>query len=225
MTRPLAILAMLLAIPLDRLPAQSGGSLGMGAGTVRYAGGTSFSSASLSPAAAYDSPTLTANAAGVLASLPGGVWSTQGRGEIWGATPPLSDHWRLAIQATAAGTSRTDSGSSAAAHALGELLWAAPKWGVGLGAGSSAGWIANQPSITALHLRARAWSQSGLAAWVLSVEPTRFPDGWFTDIGAGVTLDRGRVIATFWAVGRVSGVYGSKAAASGMVQFAAEMLA
>jgi hypothetical protein len=53
---------------------------------------------------------------------------------------------------------------------------------------------------------------------VLSVEPTRFPDGWYTDVGAGVTLDRGRVIAAFWAVGRVSGVYGSTAAASGAVQ-------
>jgi hypothetical protein len=52
----------------------------------------------------------------------------------------------------------------------------------------------------------------------MSVEPTRFPDGWYTDVGAGVTLNRGRVVAAFWAVGRVSGVYGSTAAASGLVQ-------
>jgi hypothetical protein len=217
MTRPLAVL-VLLAIPVTGVAAQIGGSLGVGIGTIRYAGGTSFSSASFSPAAAYDSPTLTAGAGGVLASLPGGVWSTQGRGEIWGASPALADGLRLAAQATAARTSRTDGGWSAAAHAVGEMLWAAPKWGVGFGAGLSAGWIADQPSVAALHLRARAWRQSGLASWVLSVEPTRFPDGWFTDVGAGLTLDRGRVIAAFWAVGRVSGVYGSTAAASGIVQ-------
>jgi hypothetical protein len=209
---------MVLAIPVDRAGAQIAASLGAGVGTVRYAGGTSFSSASFSPAAAYDSPTLTASAGGVLASLPGGVWSTQGRGEIWGATPPLSDHWHFAIQTTAAGTIRTDGGWSAAANAVCEVLWAAPKWGAGLGAGPSAGWISDTTSVAALHLRARAWGKAGVANWVLSVEPTRFPEDWFTDIGAGLTLDRGRVIATFWAVGRVSGVYGSKVAASGLVQ-------
>jgi hypothetical protein len=218
MTRPLAILAMVLMIPVDHAAGQSGGSLGAGVGTVRYAGGTSFSSASLSPVAAYDSPTLTANANGVLASLPGGVWSTQGRGEFWGATPPLADHWRFALQTTAAGTIRTDGGWSAAANVVGEMLWAAPKWGVGLGAGPSAGWISDTSSVAALHLRARAWGRAGLANWVVSVEPTRFPDGWFTDVGAGVTLDRGRVVGALWVARRVSGVYGSTTAASATVQ-------
>jgi hypothetical protein len=218
MTRPLAILLIMLAIPLGRAAAQMGGSLGVGMGTVRYTGGTSFSSASLSPAAAYDSPRLTASAGGVLASLPQGVWSTQGRGDVWGASPALGDRWRVAFQTIAARTSRTDGGWSAAAHGVAEVLWAAPRWGVGLGLGPSAGWIADQPSVAALHVRARAWRQSGRASWVLSVEPTHFPDGWFTDVGAGIQLDRGRVIAAFWAVGRVSSVYGSTAAASGTVQ-------
>lgn len=218
MTRPLAILVLLLGFRVDRAAAQIGGSLSVGMGTVRYAGGTSFSSASLSPIAAYDSPRLTASAGGVLASLPGGVWSTQARADAWGASSALTDHWRVAVQTTGARTSRSDGGWSAAAHAVGELLWAAPKWGVGLGAGPSAGWIAAQPSVAALHLRARAWRQWGPAGGALSVEPTRFPDGWYTDLGAGVTLDRGRVLAAFWAVGRVSGVYGSTAAASGALQ-------
>jgi len=217
MKRLLSVLALSGCL-VGRVAAQVDGTVGAGIGTVRYAGGTGFSSASFSPTATYDSPLFTASAGGVFASLPGGVWSTQGRGEVWGASPQLSERVHLAIQATAARTSRSDGGWSAAANAVGEVLWTAPKGGVGLGAGPSAGWIADQPSVAALHLRGRMWRQSGWANWVVSLEPTRFPAGWFTDISAGVELNRGRVMAAFWAVGRVSAAYTSAAAASGMVQ-------
>ena len=88
MTRaPLFVLTLSLAARV--LAAQSDASVGVGAGTVRYAGGSSFSSAAFSPAAEFDAPTLTASGNGTVASLPGGVWSTQGRGDVWVASHKL----------------------------------------------------------------------------------------------------------------------------------------
>src|SRR5207245_9093130 len=63
----------------------------------------------------------------------------------------------------------------------------------------------------------------------VAVEPTRFPRitvdstvvpaGWFTDATVGVTLTRGRAVASLAAVARVSGAYGSKGAGSIFLQF------
>src|SRR5437764_74738 len=59
---------------------QARASFGVGAGTVRYSGGTSFSSATFSPAAGFASLHLAADVSGSFASLPGRVWSGRGHG-------------------------------------------------------------------------------------------------------------------------------------------------
>jgi len=216
---PFPRLVPLLILGARTLAAQGDVTLGLGAGTVRYTGGASFSTASVSPAAQFESPTLTAAGSASLASLPQGVWSTQGRGDVWAASAPFAARLQLAGEVLAAGTTRGDGGWSAAAHGIGEVLWAAPRWGVALGAGPSAGWIESTPSVTALHLRARGWWQTGpTIAAVASVEPTWFLGAWFTDVTTGLTVTRGRVTASFWTQARLSAAYGSTAAGNALLQ-------
>jgi AMP-activated protein kinase-like protein len=220
----LALLLLLVGgVSAPGAAAQAHASLGVGAGTVRYRGGTGFSSASVSPALQYATPTLVTGVSGSLASLPDAEWSSQGRGDLWVASPPIANSWRLGVETTLVGMSSTDGGRTAAAHGLGELLWSRPLWGFGLGVGPSAGWIADRASITALHTRARAWWRGNAGAWrtswSLSVEPTRFLGAWFTDGTVGVDLERGPVVAGLSTTARVSAVYGSKGAGSAFLQF------
>ncbi len=213
--RYLLLLAGVRAAPLA---AQTDASLGLGVGTVRYPGGASFSTAALSPAARYASASLFADAAGSLASLPGGAWSAQGQADVWIATPPLARHLRLGAEGLVAGTSRTDGGPTGAAHGLGELLWSAPSWGIAVGAGPSGGWIAGAPSVAAFRGRARLWWRAAGASWEASVQPTRFLGAWFTDAAASVTLERGWGAFSAWGAARLSAAYGSKAAGSVLLQ-------
>lgn len=207
--------------------AQTRASLGLGAGTVRTEVGTTFSSASLAPALWYATPSFEAAASGSFASLPGGVWASHGRLDLWGTTPRVVGRWRFGAEGILAGTTRTDGGRTSAAHGLGEVLWAAPKWGFGLGAGPSAGWITHQPSVLALHTRARAWwrpsGKAGGTEWQLSIEPTMFPldalGTWFTDVTGAVTLERGPVVLSLSSAARVSSFYGSTGAGSAFLQW------
>lgn len=191
-------------------------------GTLRSETGSSFSSASLFPAVGYVSPNFVAQATGYVASLPAGVWAGQGRLQLWGATPRVAGRWRLGTEGILEGTSRTGGSWTSAAHGLGELFWSSPRWGFGLGAGPSAGWIANEPSVVALHTRARMWwrpgGRAGSTGWQLSVEPTRFFGDWFTDVGAGVRVNRGPAALSLGTEARFSSVYGSTGAGSASLQ-------
>ena len=199
--------------------AQTQASVGLGVGTVRDANGSRWSVASLSPALQYAAPTLTLNASGLLAALPQGDWFLQGHADGWTTTAPLADGVRLGLEAGWSGSTRTGGVETAAPYAVGEVLWAAPTWGFGLGAGPSAGWINNEtPWVTALRARARTWWHSGQVDWSASVEPTRFLGAWFTDANAGATLRRGSLTASLWAVRRISSFYGSKGTVGGFLQ-------
>ena len=207
--------------------AQVSATLGVGVGTVRTerrdsTSGSNFSSASLSPELRYATPAFAFAASGFVASLPAGVWASHGRLSFRGVTPRVSGRWRLGAEGILTGTTWTGGNWTSAAHGLGELFWSAPKWGFGLGAGPSAGWIARNPSVVALHTRARAWWRPGGRAsgtdWQLSVEPTRFFGAWFTDLSGGVTLTRGPAVLSLETEGRVSSVYGSTGAGSAFLQ-------
>jgi len=221
-----AVIALLMATGVGAASgaAQTDASLGLGVGTVRYAGGSSFGSAVVSPGVRYSSAELAAEATGAVASLPF-AWSSQIRANAWGVVAHLSHGLRFAGEATLAGTTLSGGGgSTAAAHGVGELLWTAPTWGWGVGAGPSTGMISGALPVVALHTRARAWwrpsaGDAGNAPDLqLVVEPTHFPDGWFTDVGAGASLERGRVVASAWIAGRFAGAQDSKAAASALLQ-------
>jgi hypothetical protein len=68
-------------------------------------------------------------------------------------------------------------------------------------------------------LRARGWWLTGPTQLSLSVEPVRFVGLWYTDVMGGVTVDRGRTVASVWANARLSAAYGSKGAASAALQY------
>lgn len=216
--------ALLVAAGLGVAPtaAQTDASLAFGVGTVRYPGGTSFGSAVLSPAVRFTATKLLAEASGSEASLPGSVWSSQARASVWGVVADLTDRLHLTGEVTLAGTTLSSGGSTAAAHGVGELLWSSARWGLGLGAGPSTGLITGVLPVTALHTRARAWWRPADSTAVRDVqvifEPTRFPDGWFTDAGAGATFGRGQAVVSVWVAGRFTATSGSKAAGSALVQ-------
>ena len=219
---------MLLAaasVPAAPAMAQNGASVGMGVGTVRYPGGTSFGSALLSPAFRYSAPSVFVDASGSVASLPGSVWSSQGRATVWAATPQYAGSLRFGGEATVAGTTLNRGlGSTAEAHGLAEILWAGPaQWGMGLGAGPSTGMILGASPVVALHTRLRAWGHPGGSPTApdlqVLLEPTRFPDGWFTDASATATFERRHTVVSLYAAARISATYGSKGAGSVFLQW------
>ena len=218
------IVALLVAASTYAAPAaaQVDGSVGVGAGTVRYPGGTSFGSAILSPSARYTSAALVADVSSSIASLPGGDWVGLGLMDLSAVTAPSAGGRQLGVEAIFAGTTVTGVGPTAAAHAVGELRWSGTTWGAGVGAGPSTGLISGAPPVTALHTRARLWwrPNSGLTSTTvqLSVEPTHFPEGWFTDAIAGATLERGRAVVSISTLARLSSTYASTVAGSAYLQ-------
>src|SRR2546428_5679246 len=81
---PVSLLALFL-LPVT-LCAQWQGSFGIGTGIVRYAGGSSFSALTVSPAAQWVTPSVYLGAGGAISLLGGGAWAGPGRADMWG--PP-----------------------------------------------------------------------------------------------------------------------------------------
>lgn len=214
----LALVLALFTAGAGGLTAQTDFTLGVGANTVRYSGG-STTSGSLSPGFRLLRPSAYVDLAGLIGTLSEGRWSSVGRATVWFATPPLMAGLRLGAEGNASGTTYTDGPWTAAAHGLGEIFWAGRTGGIGLAAGSSAGWIEDQPSVNAFHARARGWWQVGRTSWSLSAEPTHFLGEWFTDATAAVTLEQGPVSLSVWGSARLSDVYTNRAAGGGAISW------
>jgi len=216
-----ALLVAVITLPA-LAAAQTEMFVGLGVGTVRYTAGAGFGTAVLSPTVRYASATLAADVAGAVASLPRGVWAGQGLTGLSVITPPIHT-LRFGAELAVGGTTRSDSGSTAAAHAVAELSRSFPTWGLGIGAGPSTGVIAGDLPVTALHTRARMWWRPeggpGAPELQLSVEPTRFPDGWFTDASLTGTVERGRAIVSVWVAGRMSPAFPAEGAGGASAQF------
>src|SRR5438876_7562204 len=102
---PVFFLAALPAV----LTAQTQASLGVGVGTVRYSGGSTFSAATVSPAVQLLSPSFFVGGGGSLSMLKDGVWAAQGRVDLWGAFPPnRATGPRIAVSASLATSTRSD---------------------------------------------------------------------------------------------------------------------
>lgn len=213
---PVLLAAAILAGPAA---AQSEASLGLGAGTVRYAGGSSLATVSLAPALSFDRPTFSSALSGTVASLPGGDWFLQGRTDTWFATAPLAGPLRLSGELLLSGTTRTDGGSTGQGDGVAELLWVGHGWGAAAGAGPSSGWITGAAPATAFHARARAWWNNSGIEYSAAVEPTRFLGSWFTDASLGGTVAQGPVTLSVFGTARLSQYYGSKAAGSAFLQW------
>ncbi|HSB54933.1 MAG TPA: glycogen-binding domain-containing protein [Gemmatimonadales bacterium] len=198
------------------LSAQTDLSVGVGANTVRYSGGSS-TSGSLSPAFRFTGPSTYLDMGGIIGTLENNRWSSVGRATLWLASPPLFGAVRASAEGNTSGTTYTDGPWTVAAHGLGEVFWSGPRGGIGLAAGASSGWIKDQSSVTAFHGRARAWYQLGRSSWSLSAEPTHFLGAWFTDVTAAASLDRGPVSLSAWGSARLSGTYPNRAAGGGAI--------
>jgi len=209
----------LAAFPLA-LCAQTQASLGVGIGTVRYAGGSTFSAGTLSPAVQRLSPSFYVAAGGSLSALQDGVWATQARADAWFALRQAdANRPRLAVSVNLAASTRSDGVASAEGAAVGEVMWTRGGRGTAIGAGPATGVIEGAPGVGALHLRARGWWLTEPAQLSLSLEPIYFAGAWYTDVAAGASVDRGRVVGSVWLSGRLSAAYGSKGAASAALQY------
>jgi hypothetical protein len=213
---PVLFLAMLAATPLP-LSAQRQASLGLGTGVVRFAGGSSFSAFTASPAAQRVSPYSFLGAGGSVSLLEGGVWASQGRADLWAALSRHENGVRPAVSATIAATTRSDGDAAGSGSALLEALFE----NAAVGAGVVTGVIEGVPGVGALRLRARGWWQfSNLPTQLsLTVEGTRLLGAWYTDVVGGVTVDRDRIVGSLWGSGRLSKTYGSTGAASVTLQY------
>jgi len=209
----------LAAFPLA-LGAQTQASLGVGVGTVRYAGGSTFSAGTFSPAVQRIAPSFYVAAGGSLSMLKDGVWASQARTDVWAALPRRERaRPQLAVSVNLATSARSDGVASGAGAVIAEVLQARGARGAAIGVGPSAGVIEGAPGAGALHLRARAWWQMQPAQLSLSVEPIHFAGAWYTDVAAGATVDRGRIVGSVWLSGRLSAAFGSKGGASAALQY------
>src|ERR1051325_7195219 len=203
------------ALPLA-LPAQRQAALGAGVGVVRYAGGSSFSAFTLSPALQSLNPDSYFAVSGSASLLDSAVWAATARADLWTMLSHRTSGVRPAASVTLAASTRTDGVAAGSGSAL---LEATGHRGA-CGAGFVTGVIEGLPGVGAFRLRARTWRplQQG-AQLSLSAEATRFLGSWYTDLVGGVTLDRARTVGSVWISGRLSGVYGSTGAASASLQY------
>ena len=217
---PVFFLAALAPVVLR---AQTQASVGVGVGTVRYAGGSTFSAGTVSPAVQRISPSFYVGAGGSLSLLKDGVWASQGRGDVWAAVPlHRNDRTvgpRIAVSVNLAASTRSDGAASGVGSAVVEVMWAVGRGGAAIGAGPGTGVIEGERGVSAPHVRARGWWLTEPAQLSLTIEPIRFAGAWYTDVVGGATMDRGHVVASVWANARLSRTYGSKGAGSVALQY------
>ncbi|HEV8509260.1 MAG TPA: glycogen-binding domain-containing protein [Gemmatimonadales bacterium] len=221
---PVFFLLAFAALP-PTLLAQDQASLGIGAGLVRYSGGSSFSAFTAAPAVQHLTSSTYLGASGAVSLLDSSVWASQGRAELWAALSRRPTGTRLAVSAVLAASSRSDGVAAASATGLLETVWSTSGvhggGGAALGAGHVTGLIEGVSGVGALRVRARTWWQlrTGAAQFSLGAEGTRFLGAWYTDVVGGVTVDHNRIVGSLWLSGRLSGTYGSTGAASATLQY------
>ena len=208
------VLFFTLLVPAT-LGAQGQASLGVGTGIVRYAGGSSFSALTLSPAAQRLSASTYLGAGGALSLLEAGVWASQGRADLWATLPVRTAGIRPAVNATISGSTRSDGVAAGSGAAMIEGL----RGNIALGAGIVTGVIEHVPGVGALRLRGRGWWQLSAAQLSLTTEATRLLGAWYTDVVGGVAFDGGRTAGSLWVSGRFSSTSGSTGAASVTLQY------
>jgi hypothetical protein len=213
---PVSFCAALVLLPAT-LCAQRQASLGVGTGIVRYAGGSSFSALTVSPAAQLTTASTYVAAGGSLSLLERGVWAAQARADLWASLPHSTHGVRPAVSATMSTTTRSDGVAAGSGAALLEAVGAH----FALGAGAVTGVIEQEPGVGALRIRGRTWWQLTRSPTQISLttEATRFLGAWYTDVVGGVTFDGQRIVGSLWLSGRFSGTYGSTGAASASLQY------
>ena len=212
---PVSFFALLLGLAPLALSAQRQASIGAGPGVVRYAGGSSFSALTISPAAQSLSSSRYLAASAALSLLERGVWASQGRADVWSALAKRGST-RLAVSGMIGFSTRSDGIAAGSGSALVEAV----RNGFAIGAGVVSGVIQQEAGVAAFRLRGRAWWQLGAPTQLsFSTEATRFLGAWYTDVVAGLSFDGSRIVGSIWLSGRLSKTYGSTGAASATLQY------
>src|ERR1041385_4704947 len=110
-------LAVFTALPLA-LPAQRQASFGAGVGVVRYAGGSSFSAFTVSPALQSLNPDSYFAVSGSASLLDSAVWAGQARADLWTMLSHRASGVRPAASVTLAASTRTDGVAAGSGSAL-----------------------------------------------------------------------------------------------------------
>jgi len=198
---PVSFSALLIALPLT-LAAQRQASLGVGAGVVRYSGGSSFSALSVAPAGQWVSPSIYLGVTGAASLLEAGVWAGQARVDVWAALSRAGANTRLAVNATLAASTRSDGAGAGSGvvilEAVRAFAGAKGDGGAAVGAGPVTGVIEGFPGVGALRLRGRGWwrFRDSPAQFSLTLEGTRLLGAWYTDAVGGVVLNERRVVGS-----------------------------
>jgi len=212
---PVSFFALLLGLAPLALSAQRQASIGAGPGVVRYAGGSSFSALTISPAAQSLSSSRYLAASAALSLLERGVWASQGRADVWSALAKRGST-RLAVSGMIGFSTRSDGIAAGSGSALVEAV----RNGFAIGAGVVSGVIQQEAGVAAFRLRGRAWWQLGAPTQLsFSTEATRFLGAWYTDVVGGISFDGARTVGSIWLSGRLSKTYGSTGAASATLQY------
>jgi hypothetical protein len=172
--------------------AQFTGSIGLSATSVRFADGTRLGSMTLAPSLDVTTARLSGVLGGALTTMPLGGVATTGRADVWVATDRTAGGLRLAAHVSGGAMSRPDI-RTGVLHTIGEVVWDRDAWGIAAGMGPATGWIAGEPSVTALHTRVRAWRSIRAGTATVTIEPTRWLGAWFTDVTMQLAAARGPV--------------------------------
>ena len=212
---PVSFSALLCGVAPLALAAQRQASVGVGTGVVRYAGGSSFSALTVSPAAQSLSISRYLAVNGSVSLLEAGVWASQGRGDVWSALAHLGNT-RVAVSGTVGFSTRSDGVAAGSGSALVEAV----RSDFAIGAGVVSGVIQQEPGVGAFRLRGRAWWQLGAPTQLsFSTEATRFLGAWYTDVVSGLSFDGSRIVGSVWLSSRLSKTYGSTGAAIATLQY------
>src|SRR5438445_720906 len=149
---PVSSSALLFGLAPLALAAQRQASVGVGTGVVRYAGGSSFSALTVSPAAQSLSISRYLAVTGSVSLLEAGVWASQGRADIWSALTQLGNT-RVAISGTIGFSTRSDGVAAGSGSALAEAV----RGDVAVGAGVVSGVIQQESGVAAFRLRGGPW--------------------------------------------------------------------
>jgi len=212
---PVSFSALLCGVAPLALAAQRQASVGVGTGVVRYAGGSSFSALTVSPAAQSLSISRYLAGNGSVSLLEAGVWASQGRGDVWSALAHLGNT-RVAVSGTVGFSTRSDGVAAGSGSALVEAV----RSDFAIGAGVVSGVIQHESGVGAFRLRGRAWWQLGAPTQLsFSTEATRFLGAWYTDVVGGLSFDGSRIVGSVWLSSRLSKTYGSTGAAIATLQY------
>lgn len=200
--------------------AQASGGLAVGAGTVRYAGGTSAGLGTLSPSLQWVSPGASIGVSVLAALLPHSAWALVGSTDARVTSHPFAGRWRVGSELSSTATSVTGGDRTGAVDLLAEVSRREASWGIAAAAGPSAGWIRGTAGAAGPHLRLRGWWEALDLHLTGSLESTRLLGSWYSDFTTGATVHHGPLDLTLTAAGRASPGWGSAAAGSAVLELA-----